>query len=306
VLAALLVLLTILMRGIRWGILFYPRTGLSLGNRLGALNLSYSVNNLIPARVGEVVRAFAIRESERVSVAHALSTILVERTLDTLTVIGILVITLPFIDAPAWAQWPMLFLGLGVLGLAALLAGLSAARELALRLVDWGARLLPERFRAPVVEAADAAIEGFGTLRNPLVLAQALAWSIGSWMVSALFIYAALRAFGMDLPFSAGMFVMAATSLGMIVPASPGYIGVYHAIAIESLVNVFDADRNAAASFALVSHAMMYVLPMIIAAFYLWRERNTWRRVRIWITERSDPDGAPGAPALDAAEAVEQ
>lgn len=304
-LALLLVLVTIVMRAIRWGVLFYPRSGLRFSNLLGALNVGYSVNNLAPLRLGEVVRAYAIRETEQVSVAHALSTILVERTLDTLTVVAILMITLPFIDAPGWARGPMLLVGLGFLLLALLLAALSAAREGAMRAVSWGVRFLPERFRDRVEQAADAAIEGFGTLRQPWVLAQATAWSAASWMVSAAFIYVSLRAFGMDLPFTAGMFVMAATSLGMIVPAAPGYVGVYHAIAIESLENVFGANRNDAASFALTTHAMMYLTPMVLAAFYLWRERRTWRRVRAWMTERKQ-DEPKDAVAIEAAEVAEQ
>jgi uncharacterized protein (TIRG00374 family) len=297
--ALLLVVVTIVMRAFRWRVLFHPRRDMRFNNLFGGLNIGYSVNNLTPLRLGEVVRAYAIGETERVSVAHALSTILVERTLDTLTVVAFLMITVPFIDAPGWARGPVLILGLGFLVLALLLAALSAAREGAMRAVSRGVRFLPERFRERVERGADAAIEGFGTLRQPWVLAQATAWSVASWIASAAFVYVVLRAFGMDQPFTAAMFVMAATSLGMIVPAAPGYVGVYHAIAIESLTNVFGADRSSAASFALVSHAIMYLTPMVLAAFYLWRERSLWQRVRGWMTQRQD------AVAIEAAEPAE-
>lgn len=300
--AVLLVLATILMRAIRWGVLFYPRRGLSVAHLFGSLNVGYSVNNIAPLRLGEVVRAYALRETERVSLAHALSTILVERTLDTLTVVSILVITLPFIDAPSWARTPILVAGPIFLTLGILLALLSAARDTAMRVVSWGVRFLPERFRSGVEQAADAAIEGFGTLRQPWIMAQAIGWSVASWMSSVLFFYVTIRAFDMDLPFTAAMFVMATTSLGMAVPGLPGYIGVYHAIAIKSLTGPFGVERTAAASFALVSHAIMYVTPMVVAAVYLWRERNTWRRVRLWIMAR---DGASAAPSIDASDAVE-
>lgn len=299
VLGVLLVVVTIVTRAIRWRVLFYPKLDTGFGNRLGALNVGYSVNNMLPARLGEVVRAYAIRETEGVSLAHALSTILVERILDTLTVISLLMITLPFIDAPGWARWPAFFLGLGFLTLATLLAGLSAAREGALRTVESLSRLLPERFRQPLVQFADAAIEGFGTLRNPWVLGQALAWSAVSWVASAVFMYVMLRAFGIDEPFTAGLFVTAAVTLAMIVPASPGHIGVFHAIAIESLEDIFGVDRNDAASFALVAHAITYVVPMVLAAGYLWRERKTWRRVRLWLTQREGEEDSSGAPALE-------
>jgi uncharacterized membrane protein YbhN (UPF0104 family) len=90
---------------------------------------------------------------------------------------------------------------------------------------------------------------------------------------------------------------MCATSLGMVVPSSPGYIGVYHAIAIESLVNVFDVARDPAASFALVMHAILYLTPIVIAAAYLWRERRTWRRIRLWAFVREAEEEGPVAVA---------
>jgi len=111
-----------------------------------------------------------------------------------------------------------------------------------------------------------------GDLRTalPAVLAQALGWSVASWAVSALLVYTVLRAFDVDVPFSAAVFVMCATALGMVVPSSPGYIGVFHAIAIQSLVNVFDVDRSRAASFALLQHALLYLTPIAFGGVFLW------------------------------------
>ena len=101
---------------------------------------------------------------------------------------------------------------------------------------------------------------------------------------------------------------MGATSLGMIVPSSPGYIGVYHAIAIESLVNVFDVGRDQAASFALVQHAILYLTPIVIGAVYLWRERRIWRQARLWAFDRAaaePPVVSAGDVGLDATDPAE-
>ena len=293
--ALALQLVALYLRAQRWAVLFYPRRGMRVGNLLGAMNVGYAFNNLLPLRVGEFVRAYLIGEAEKVSAAHALSTIVVERTLDTITVVVFLMVTLPFIDAPGWARGPVLFLGLGFLGLAALLATLSAARGRAMALVGWGVRFLPERLRERTERAAEAAIEGFAVLRQPTAVAQAAGWSAASWFASALLMFVVLRAFDLDLPLTAGLFVMAATSLGMVVPSSPGYIGVFHAIAIESLVNVFDVDRDRAASYALVQHAILYLTPIVIGAVFLWRERHTWEQVRVWARGEPPVEEATGA-----------
>lgn len=295
-LALVLMLASLYVRAVRWGVLFHPRRDLRLRNLFGAMNAGYAINNVVPVRIGEVARAYLIGETEGVSTVHSLSTIIVERTLDTLVVIAFLIATLPFIDAPAWARGPALFVGLGFLVLAALLAGLHAARDRAMALVGWGVRFLPERMRAQAEAAADSAIEGFAVLRRPVVLAEALVWSLASWGVSALLVYTVLRAFNLDVPFSAGVFVMCATALGMVVPSSPGYIGVFHAIAIESLVNVFDVDRNRAASYALVQHAYLYLTPIAFGGWFLWKERRAWQQLRLFARGEALPEEEDTSP----------
>jgi len=303
-LALLLMIASLYVRALRWGVLFHPRRDLRLRSLFGAMNAGYAINNVLPVRMGELARAYLIGETERVSRVQSLSTIIVERTLDTLVVVAFLIATLPFIDAPAWARGPALLVGLGFLALGALLAGLHAARDRAMALVGWAVRFLPERMRAQAEQAADSAIEGFAVLRRPAVLAEATAWSVASWGVSALLVYTVLRAFDLDLPFSAAVFVMCATALGMVVPSSPGYIGVFHAIAIESLVNVFDVDRNRAASFALVQHAYLYIVPIAFGAWFLWRERNTWQQLRLFARGEALPE-EEDAPAGEVAGTVE-
>ena len=67
----------------------------------------------------------------------------------------------------------------------------------------------------------------------------------------------------------------------IFVPSSPGAFGVYHAIAIAVLTNVFDVDKNAAVGFALVAHLVIYLPPIFIATGFLWVERDVLRRVSI-------------------------
>ena len=294
ILALAIMLVALYLRALRWAVLFHPRKGMAVGNLLGAMNVGYAFSNILPLRVGELVRAYLIGETEKVSVAHALSTIVVERVLDVLTVVVVLVVLLPFIDVPGWVAGPALGVGIAFLLLAALLVTLSAARERALALVAWGSRLLPEGLRHRVEEVAAAAIGGLAVLRQPWALVQAVAWSAASWLASALLMWVVLRAFDLELPFTAGLFVMVATSLVMLVPASPGYVGTFELAAIKGLENVFDVGHNAAASYALVQHAILYLTPIVIGAVFLWRERRIWRQVRLWARGEAPVEEATG------------
>ena len=89
----------------------------------------------------------------------------------------------------------------------------------------------------------------------------------------------------------------------MVVPSSPGYFGVFHSIAISPLVKVFNADRGLATSYALVQHAILYLMPIVIGAVYLWYRRDTWEQVRLRaggeapVEERRAPDRLKQPPA---------
>ncbi len=294
--AAVAMFFSLYFRAIRWGVLFHPRTDLRTGDLLGTMNVGYSINNLLPLRVGEFVRAYLIGEAGGVSAAHALSTIVVERVLDVLTVVLMLVLLLPFIDIPAWAATPALIAGVAFLVLAVLLVTLSMARRWAIGMVDYCARPFPARHRPRLHEAAESVMEGFGVLGKPAVLAQGVGWSFVSWFCSILVMFIIQQAFGLGIGFEAGPFVVATTSLAMLVPASPGYIGTFELVAIKGLENVFDVGRGEAASYALVQHAFMYLAPLVIAAVYLWCQRRTWQQVRLWIVGRT-PTEAPVATA---------
>ena len=198
------------------------------------------------------------------------------------------------IDMPAWAATPALVAGVVFLVLAVLLATLSLARRWALTMVDKGARLLPARHQPRLRQAAESVMEGFGVLNKPAVLARGVGWSFASWFCSVLMMCIVQQALGLGVGFEAAAFVVATTSLAMLVPASPGYIGTFELVTIKGLENVFDVSNSTAASYALVRHAFLYLAPMIIAAVYLWRERQAWRQIRFWARQEAPAEEAAG------------
>ena len=285
-LAALLI--GLVLRARRWQLLFHPVGGLRLSNLFGAMNVGYLLNNVLPFRVGELGRAYVIGKVEDVGWVHALTTIVVERLLDVLIVVALLLFLLPFVDEPGWATGPALVLGISVLVLATMLAAVGRARRFALTTVEWLLRLAPEGLHGRLRESAEAALDGFATLGHPPVLLRAGAWSIVAWAFSSLYLYFILLAFDLELTYAAPLFVMVATALGLIVPSSPGAIGVYHAIAIETLTSVFAVERADAAGFALVSHALLNLLPIILGMAYLWSRRESWRDMLSGAFSRSE------------------
>ena len=277
--AVVALLVSLGLRARRWELLFHPVAGLGLGNLFGAMNVGYMLNNLLPLRVGELGRAYVIGEVEEVGRVHALTTIIVERLLDILIVFALLLVLLPFVDEPGWATGPALVLGFGVLALASVLAAVGRARRLVLAAVEWMLRAVPERLRDRLRTSTEAALDGFAALGRPQVLLRVGGWSVAAWGFSSVYMYFILLAFDLQLTYAAPVFVMVAIALGMIVPSTAGYIGVHHAIALKTLTGVFAVDEGAAAGFALVSHALFYVIPTLLGMAYLWSRRELWRQL---------------------------
>src|SRR6476469_5111750 len=87
---------------LRWRLLFYPDQRLAPYPRLtAALMIGYLFNTVLPLRTGEIVRATVLQVTAGLPVARTLSTILVEKVLDTMALIAMLGLILPFITLPA-------------------------------------------------------------------------------------------------------------------------------------------------------------------------------------------------------------
>jgi len=279
VLGTVLVCLSIALRARRWQSFFSDPDRLPFGLLFGVLNVGYLVNNLLPLRAGELVRVVLLGQREDVSSAEALTTIVVERLVDTLSVIILLGAVAPFIPVPRAAARPVLLLAVATLVLAVALLLLALQRTAAIRLVAWGARLLPDRFRAEAVRHADAAIDGLAALRNPRAAAEVVGLSALVYLTLGASMAAQLLAFHIRLDAAADFFVLAAATLGLVVPASPGAIGIWEGVVIASLTGVFSVDRNLATGVALVSHVIFFSPPMFFGAAYLWRLGISWGRL---------------------------
>ena len=285
-------LAALFFRSVRWRLLFYPEPGLKQGTFFGVLNVGYMVNNLLPLQVGDLVRAYLLGELQGLSKARAFSTVVVERIVDVLVLFGLLVILMLFISVPAWAAIPVgvaagLFLLLG-----SLLVVFAGNRRWVRSLLEALLRFVPGRFHENFKGAAESALDGLAVLSTPRILALVVGWSVASWLTTILVLFFTMQAFNLGVPFSAAVFVVVMTSFGFFIPSSPGALGVYHAISIESLVRVFDLDRGLAASYSMVAYLIFYLPPLVIAVVFLWKENLSWRQLRSWTTQRAAVEGS--------------
>ncbi len=261
-----------LSRVFRWQVLFYPQS-VRFQNILSILSIGYLLSNILPARLGDLARVYLIGEKEKISKAGALSTIVVERIVDGLFVALLLLALIglmPQIPQEARATG-LIAAGGGVVALL-LLAVLSSRTE-TLRLVLARPlariRFIPQEKLWGVIEST---VNGFAILRAPRPLLFMLGWTALIWAFTTLFYWTLMLALGMSLPLTAPALVIAVTGLAVVVPSSPGYVGVFHLVAQQTLVQGFGTDSSLSLSFAFLAHGLTYLSVTLLGICYLWRE----------------------------------
>jgi uncharacterized membrane protein YbhN (UPF0104 family) len=307
-------ILFLVLRAFRWRLLFHPHRGLQLRNLFAVINIGYLLSNIFPARLGDVARAYLIGDTEKVSRALAFSTIVAERVLDALCAVGgfFLVLVLVGTDQGASTAVPrwMVRSGLivGVAGLVALVVFVVLVRRRAwtLHLLDrllralhwpdseamtrfWGrmaerTRLsslahLPWVDRAGVHDMTGSLIDGFSGITTLRLGPPLLLWSIVIWADISAFYWIALLAFEPTQPPLAGVGVASVTALGMTVPASPGYIGVFEALGRETMV-LFGMAPEPALGYTLVVHAIVYVVYVLMGLIGMAQQNLSYAQIQ--------------------------
>ena len=299
-LAVVILLGTILVRALRWRALL--QVPLPLWHLYGSLNVMFFLNNVLPLQVGDLGRAYLLSELSGLSMTRTLSTQIVERVVDVLTLLVLLLLLALFIDVPSDVRAPSIFLATVFSFLAVGLLLVASRREMALSLVRRLLNFAPIASRAKLGSMASSAIDGLSGLSDARISAELLSYTVALWLSLGLVLYASIQAFDLPLGYGPALFLVVATTFGFFVPSSPGSFGVYHAIVIAVLTGVFDIEKSSAVSFALIVHLVFYLPPMVIGPAFLWLERDLWRQSSFW-TKLRELRGAPLADeALDPAE----
>ena len=277
--------LGIWVRTIRWQYLLRPVARIPVGRLFPVVIIGLTANNLIPARAGELVRAYILGERERVSKAAALGTIAVDRLFDGLTLIPMLVIVAAFVGGSEEFSLPLVDLSVDYFGLSVVMAVLFGGALSVLFLLafseTWRERidrlimtLTPVRLRPRIAGLAQPFYKGLEALRSPVDLTIAWVLSGISWALEATMYYMVGLAFGIDAGFHIYLLATAAANLAISVIASQGGIGPFELVTKQTFIAaVFGgaaattAEVDLATAYAIGLHALV-LLPVIGVGLY--------------------------------------
>jgi uncharacterized protein (TIRG00374 family) len=290
-------LLDLALRAVRWRLLLLPRTGVSVPNLFGAANVGYLFNTLLPLRAGEVARTLVIDELEDTGKVAAAASIAVERGIDLVAMVVLALLLFPFIDEPSWARGPALVLGAVVVAGFVVLAVLARLQEAGHEFWRPLVRRIPKA-GTKLDDLAAVVLSGMHPLLRPRVLAQVVGLTALLWVFATLSFFMMLRTFNVDGGFGAAALVLSATTLGMIVPSSPGYVGVFEAICVTTLASVFGVPHEEALSYAAAQHALIIVVPSALGIAFLVAHGDLFEQILASLRRREPRDRTSAAAGV--------
>lgn len=276
-------------RALRWGVLLSPASpGVPFRPRFAATIVGFAANNLLPARVGEFARAYTLTRMADVRIGASLATLVIERILDGLVLVGLLFASMAAASFPVMGDVGgmdprtaarAVAIIMGVLTFALFLMVLAPRSSVALAEAV-SRRVLPDRFRRPVVAGVESFVAGLLALRDWRLFLVSGALALGQWLFTAISFLLAFRAFGIDdVPFAGAVFLQSLISLAVAIPSSPGFFGPFEAAAKIGL-GVWGVSGAKAVSFAVGYHIGGFIPVTLMGIYYVWRDEITWREVQ--------------------------
>jgi len=266
-------------RCVRWSVLMRPVAKMSPARLFPYAIIGYMANNLLPARAGEVVRAYVLGDREDVSKMGTFGTIAVERLFDGCILVLMLLIAGSYVGFND-PKLRIIAVAASVFFLAAVVGFyvLTLSEERARRVIHWLVRLLPDRFEEAAEGIADSLVGSLRSVHDPRSLGLVLLFSVIAWTIEA-GAYAVIgQGFHLGVGFPNYVLLLAAANLAIIIPTFFGGTGPFEWAAKLTLVGA-GVSSNVAGAYAIIAHSLVLVPTTILGLILLWSFGVSFRRM---------------------------
>jgi glycosyltransferase 2 family protein len=242
-----------------------------------ALIIGLFVNNVLPARIGELARGYVLSRKKGFTFTYAFSTVLVDRFFD---LTGLLLLTFFFFPKqelpPRISQGIYLVIGLAIV---CVVGFLVLSRERFANHISSRLMKVEGSFLTKFAKTILSIQENLKRITSPLLILLFAAISFSTWFCMSLALYAVILALNISVPFVCIPFVCALLNMGITIPSSPGYIGLYQFLLVY-LLSLFGVPKYEAFAASLLYHASWYIPYTILGFFLLLREHLKIRDIR--------------------------
>lgn len=269
--ATLVYLCSFPVRALRWRLILRAQKALSLGEIMGPVFVGYMANNVLPARTGEIYRAHFLGRRVRMSRSGVAASIVVERALDGLMLVGVILLVFALFPQAHFLGVTALVTGLAFLVLAAgiLLYVLSVDKTHGV--VERLLGLLPDSLREPTGIRLNFFLRGVRGISTAKELLVAVGYTVLAWVVEAFAVALAVASFGVSLPLAGFVLVFALAVLSTTLPSGPGYVGPFQYAFVLAL-GYFAVSRETALAVSVGAQIALLGSVTLLGLAFLWRE----------------------------------
>jgi uncharacterized protein (TIRG00374 family) len=285
--AVALVALTFLFRAMRWRYLVRSIKDVKTTHLFSPMMIGF-MGNVLPARAGEFIRAYMLGKKENLSFSASFATIVVERLLDLLLFLVLLVGVLLF-SADTLAQgsasgnhnlvnimksfgWSSFVLAIG---LVVFLFLLQYKNDLAMKILAFFLRPIPEKWAGKITGMVASFTDGLSILKDRNAFLLSVVLSLLVWAAMVLTYYPIIFAFGIEseLPVMTAVFIVSLT-IGIFISLfpTPAFMGSFHLACVVALHEIFGISEAVAASYGII--AWLVAMGFIISAgmFFIFKD----------------------------------
>lgn len=280
-------------RILRWGYIVravHPHT--SFRNLFSATQIGFLANFLLPARIGELVRAVVLARLTRLPATQSLALVALDRVNDLIGLLTMIAVAL-ISFRPHPVEIPASVLGTqdnilirpeylnraeaaAALFFVLMCAGLAAlyiSRTFVLRVSDAVFGVISQKLAERIHKLLDHFAQGLHVFRSPMDMAKSVAFNLVTWGCFVLFSAALCEAFRLDWPWYAPFVMQIGVAVFISVPGAPGFIGQFQLGVVASLLmTIPNLNLGDALALAIVSHVANFVCVAILGVFSLYRE----------------------------------
>lgn len=278
-------------RARRWVVLLDKEE--HMADSFWAQAIGFLFTNILPFRAGEPARALVMAERCKVPVVQVAASVVVERLLDVVAVLAILVMVLPWMRVPSMVLQAGQIFGATILLMVivlVLLVKFSSFAEGLLQYVCDGVGFLPGE---KIITGWRQLICGLAPLTRWRVAVRSVVWSAVVWGLTVVLYWFILRAFESSASFTEAAFLQVALAFAITVPSSPGFIGVFQLAGQQALVLPFGAKYDAALALAIIltAHLLYYLFTSALGLIGLWKVGESFSNLGRGIVMRQQRGG---------------
>ena len=275
ILSAIIMFISHWFRSVRWQYLLKPIRKIPVTNLFSALLIGYMGNSLLPAHLGEFFRAYVIGHKQKIPVSSILATIVIERIIDLFTLLLIMAFALIVYPFPDWVTKSGYIIFIVTICMFLFLIFLKKYTYRTVELLNRFLKILPQIISHKIITIINAFVDGVRKLKHKKDYFIITIWSILIWFCYWFVFHLNFYTFNLIQPYqltsTSSLVLLVITTISVVVPSSPGYIGTYHFLCLFSL-GLFGVPRAAGLTYAITVHGLHFVPVTIIGLILAWIE----------------------------------